>query len=71
MIRSYLKNIKLFRLRLKTQIELNVLHAYDDRYIKTKIWTYGDPVDSNFLCLNVPEDNTWCELFPCIWKQIL
>lgn len=37
-------------------IELNGLPVYDDRYIKTKIWTYGGKVYSNFRGLNVPED---------------
>ena len=30
-------------------IELNALPVYDDRYIKTKIRTYGDKVYTNFL----------------------
>ena len=29
-------------------IELNALPVYDDRYIKTKIRTYGDKVYTNF-----------------------
>ena len=37
-------------------IELNGLPVYDDRYIKTKIRTYGGKVYSNFRGLNVPED---------------
>ena len=44
-------------------IELNVLLVYDDRYIKTKIRTYGDKVYTNFRGLNVPEDDTECESF--------
>ena len=37
-------------------IKLNALPAYDDRYIKTEIRTYGHKVYTNFRCLNVPED---------------
>ena len=31
-----------------SNIELTVLRVYDDRYLKTKITTYGDIVYSNF-----------------------
>ena len=44
-------------------IELNYLAVYDDRYIKTKIRTYGDKVYTNFRGLNVPEDDIECESF--------
>ena len=37
-------------------VELNALPVYDDRYIKTKIRTYGDKVYTNFCGLNVPGD---------------
>ena len=37
-------------------IKLNASPIYDDRYIKTKIKTYGDEVYTNFRGLNVPED---------------
>ena len=37
-------------------IKLNAPPIYDDRYIKTKIKTYGDEVYTNFRGLNVPED---------------
>ena len=37
--------------------ELNASPVYDDRYIKTKIKTYGDKVYTNFIYLNVPEDD--------------
>ena len=37
-------------------IELNVLPVYGDRYIKTKIRTYGDNVYTDFHDLNVSED---------------
>ena len=35
-------------------IELNTFPVYDDRYMKIKIWTYGDKVYPNFPGLNVP-----------------
>ena len=44
-----------------TNIELNTLPVYDDRYIKTKIRTYGGKVYTNFWGLNVSEDDTECE----------
>ena len=47
-------------------IKLNALPAYDDRYIKTKIRTYGDKVYTNFRGLNVPEDGKKCESFTII-----
>ena len=34
-------------------IELNSLPVYDDRYIQTKIITYGDKAYTNFRWLNV------------------
>ena len=37
-------------------IEFIALPVYDDRYIKTKIRTYGEEVYTNFRGLNVPED---------------
>ena len=37
--------------------ELNDLPFYDDKYIKTKIKTFGDKVYTNFRGLNVPEVN--------------
>ena len=46
--------------------ELNVLLVYDDRYIKTKIRTYGDKVYANFCSSNVPEDEIECEPFTVI-----
>ena len=42
-------------------IELNDLPVYDDRYIKTKIGTYGNKVYTNFRCLNLLEDDIKCE----------
>ena len=39
---------------------------YDDRYIKTKIRTYGDKVYTYFRGLNVPDDDIECESFTVI-----
>ena len=47
-------------------IELNDLPVYDERYIKTKIRTYGDKVYTNFLDLNMPEDDIESESFTVI-----
>ena len=47
-------------------INLNALPVYDDRYIKTKIRTFGDKVYPNFRGLNVPEDDIECEFFTVI-----
>ena len=48
------------------KIKLNALPVYDDRYIKTKIRTYGDKVCTNFRGLNVPEDDIECQSFTII-----
>ena len=63
MTRSYQKNIKL---KIFSNIKLKVLPVYDDRYIKTKIRTYGDKVYTNFRDLNLPEDDIECESFTVI-----
>ena len=47
---------------LKT-IEFNALPVYDDRYINTKIRTYGDKVYTNFRGLNLLEDDIESESF--------
>ena len=47
-------------------IELNTLSVYDDRYIKTKIRTYGDKGYTNFRGLNVPENDIEYECFTVI-----
>ena len=44
-------------------IELNSLPVYDDKYIKTKIRTYGDKVCTNFHGLNVPENEKKKKIF--------
>ena len=46
-----------------SNIELDALPVHDNRYIKTKIRTYGDNIYTNFCCLNLPEDDTECEFF--------
>ena len=45
---------------------MNTLPVYHDRYIKTKIRTYGDKVCINFHGVNAPEDNIECESFTVI-----
>ena len=47
-------------------IELNALPAYDDRYMKTKIRSYGNKVYANISGLNVPEDDIEYESFTVI-----
>ena len=62
--------------RLKI-IDLNTLWGNVDRHIKTKIKAYGDKSFTNFLGLNVQEDDFWifCNLFywffSCLRKQVL
>ena len=46
---------------------MNSLPVYDDRYIKTKLRTYGDKVYTGFCVLNAPEDDTECESFAIIF----
>ena len=47
-------------------IQFNALPVDDDRYIKTKIGTYGDKVYTNFLDLNVSENKVVCNSFTVI-----
>ena len=47
-------------------IESSALPIYDDRYIKTKIRTYGNEVYTDFHGLNVPDDGVECESFTII-----
>ena len=51
-MRSYRKNIKLFRLRLKTYKKINALAVYNGMHIKTKIITYCGKAYTNFPLLN-------------------
>ena len=44
-------------------IVLNAFLVYDDRYIKTKIRTFGDKVCTNFRGLSVSEDDIECKTF--------
>ena len=48
-------------------IKLNALRVYHDRYVKTKIRTYGGKVYTNFRGLNVPEDDIEYESFTVIY----
>ena len=52
-------------------IKLNTLPVYDERYIKTKIGTYGNKVYTNFRCLNVPEDDIESECLTVIFVDSL
>ena len=45
---------------------MNALSFYDDKYMKTKIRTYGDKVYTSFHGLIVLEDYIECELFTTI-----
>ena len=45
------------KIKRHKNIELNALPVYDNRYIKTKVRTYGDKVYTNFHGLNIPEDD--------------
>ena len=46
--------------------KIKVLPVFDDRYIKTKIRTYGDKGYSNFCGLNMSEDDIEYEPFTVI-----
>ena len=52
-------------------IELNALLDYDNRYIKSKMKTYGGKVYTDFCCLNVQEDGIECECFTIISVDFL
>ena len=45
------------------KIKLITLPVYDDRYIKTKIRTYTNKVNTNFCGLNVPEQDIECYFY--------
>ena len=49
-----------------TNIKLNTLQVYDDRYIKTKIRTYLNKVYTNFRGLNMLEDDKECQFLTVI-----
>ena len=63
-----LEKYKAIRIKIEDlkNIKLNALPVHDDRYIKTKIRTFGDKVYTNFRGLNVPEDDKECEYFTVI-----
>ena len=65
MMKNYQKNTKLFGIRseAKKNIKLDALPVYDDRYIKTKVRTYGNKLYTNFRGLNVPKNDLECESF--------
>ena len=44
-------------------IELNNLLVCDDRYLKTKIRTYGDEVYTTFCGFNATENGIECKFF--------
>ena len=44
-------------------IELDTLPVCDDRYLKTKIRTYGDEVYTNFRGFNATEKGIECKFF--------
>ena len=44
-------------------VELNASPVYDDRYIKSKIRTYGDKVYINFRGLNLLDEYIECKSF--------
>ena len=52
-------------------IELNTLPAFDYRYIKIKIATYGDGAYTFFRGLNFPENGVKCESFTVIFIDSL
>ena len=47
-------------------IKLHTLPVYDDRYIKTKLKTFGDKIYTNFRSLNVSKDDIEFESFTAI-----
>ena len=47
-------------------IKLHTLPVYDDRYIKTKLRTFGDKIYTNFRSLNVSKDDIEFESFTAI-----
>ena len=68
-----LEKYKAIRTKIKDlkNIKLNTLPVYGDRYIKTKIRTYGNKVCTNFRGLNVPDDDTKCECLTVIFIDSL
>ena len=52
-------------------IKLDVLPAYNDRYIKCKIRAYGHNVYTNFCCINMPEDGVESDFLTTISNDSL
>ena len=50
------------KIKYLKNIELVLLLVYDDKYIKTKVYT-------NICSLNMPEDGVECESFIVIYKS--
>ena len=42
-------------------IEFDTLPVYDDRYIKTKIRTYGDKIYTHICGIHMPENGVECK----------
>ena len=61
-----MKVLKPFRIRLR-----NTLPVYDDKYMKTKIRTYGHKGHTKFRGLHVPEDGVECKFFTIISTDLL
>ena len=59
------------KIKDSNNIKLNALWDIKIRYMKTKIKTYDDKVYTNFLDLNVPEDDIECESFIVIYINYL
>ena len=53
-------------MKILKNIKLNSLPVYDDRYIKTKISTFGEKNYTNFRGSNLPEYDIECESFTVI-----
>ena len=59
------------KIKDSNNIKLNALWDIKIRYMKTKIKTYDDKVYTNFLDLNVPEDDIEYESFIVIYINYL
>ena len=71
MIRSYQYIAIWTKIKDSNNIKLNALRDIKIRYMKTKIKTYDDKVYTNFLDLNVPEDDIEYESFIVIYINYL
>ena len=68
-----LEKYKTFRINIEDlqNAGLNALIVYDDKYVKTKLRTYGNKVYSNFHGVDVAEDAVECEYFAIIFINSL